>query len=90
MAAEIRTETKYVVHRVSYHGLKHGQQTFKRLDSAKERLDLWRRVFRAQFHENGMCFSGGSEPITKEKLEDMVRRYFYTEEVTTTKRALDV
>lgn len=89
----METTIKYVVHCRGYRynpiGKIGSTKTFRKLDSAKKELDMWRRAYRREFEENGMRYYDGSGPITKEDLLRQLDTFFYIEKQTIESERLD-
>lgn len=87
------TTTKYIVHYQGYRYNPKGKvgstKTFRKLDSAKKELDLWRRAYRREFEENDMHYFDGSGPITEEQLCRSLDTFFYIEKQTIESERLD-
>lgn len=75
------TTVKYIVHTASYREFSKHTATFRKAQSAIERLDEARHFFHKAFENNGMCYSSG-EPITEDELRKCLDLFFYVEKQT--------
>ena len=87
------TTVKYIVHYQGYRynpiGKVGSTKTFRKIDSAKKELDLWRRAYSREFEEHDMHYYDGSGPITKEDLLRQLDMFFYIEKQTIESERLD-
>ena len=87
------TTIKYVVHYKGYRynpvGKIGSTKTFRKLESAIEELNMWRRAYSREFEENGMRYYDGSGTITKEDLLKTLDTFFFIEKQTIESERLD-